>query len=61
MSCLNILTKIAMMLDQLAAIRDMLNDDAIRPSVKDRLEDERRTLKRDVKALYMDLFKVNFN
>ena len=61
MSCLDILTKIAMMLDQLIIIRDMLKDDAIRPNVRNTLEEERKALKRDVKALYMDLFKLISN
>ena len=61
MSCLNILTKIAMMLDQLATIRDMLKDDAIRPNVRDTLEEERKALKHDVKELYRDLFRILSN
>ena len=61
MSCLNILTKIAMMLDQLATIRDMLKDDAIRPSIRSVLEDERKVLKHDVKELYRDLFRIISN
>ena len=50
-----------MMLDQLIIIRDMLKDDAIRPNVRNTLEEERRALKKDVKALYMDLFKLISN
>lgn len=61
MSCLNILTKIAMMLDQLATIRDMLKDDAIRPNKRIALEEERSILKRDVKELYRDLYKIISN
>ena len=61
MSCLNILTKIAMMLDQLATIRDMLKDDAIRPSIRNVLEDERKVLKHDIKELYRDLFRIISN
>ena len=50
-----------MMLDQLATIRDMLKDDAIRPNVRDTLEEERKALKHDVKELYRDLFRILSN
>jgi hypothetical protein len=50
-----------MMIDQLIVIRNMLKDDAIRPSIRARLEEERRALKEDVKKLYIDLFKILSN
>lgn len=50
-----------MMLDQLATIRDMLKDDAIRPSIRNVLEDERKVLKHDIKELYRDLFRIISN
>jgi len=61
MSCLDIHTKIAMMLEQIRVTKKMLKDNCLRPSVRERLVDELKILKRDVKQLYYDLFKVISN
>ena len=61
MSCLDIQTKLAMMIDQIGTIKKMLREDSIRPSTRVRLEDELNILRIDVKQLYYDLFKVISN
>ena len=61
MSCLDIQTKLAMMLDQIGITKKMLNSDSIRPATKERLEGELSILRRDVKQLYFDLFKIISN
>lgn len=58
MSCLNITTKIAMMMDSLQTAKGMLSDDSIRPNTKVRLQAEIEIWRRDIKELYIDLFKV---
>jgi hypothetical protein len=61
MSCLDMQTKIAMMLDQISVIKRRLKDDSIRPSLRQRLLDDLKILKRDVKELYLDLFRIISN
>ena len=47
-----------MMLDAIRSIKDMLKDDAIRPSQKARLQTDLKTLVSDLKELYKDLFNI---
>ena len=61
MSCLDIQTKLAMMMDQIGITKKMLKEDSIRPATKERLEEELNILRRDVKQLYFDLFKIISN
>ena len=49
------------MLEQIRVTKKMLKDNCLRPSVRERLVDELKILKRDVKQLYYDLFKVISN
>jgi len=58
MGCLDLFTKVAMMLDKLSITNQMLSDDVIRPSLKARLLDDRRRLRRELKSLYYELFKI---
>jgi hypothetical protein len=58
MSCLDVFTKIAMMLDQLATIKKMLADDSIRPNTRARLEDDKHTIRNELKKMYLDLYKI---
>ena len=61
MSCLDLTTKIAMMIDSMQTAKRMLQRDDIRPSVKAALEENLDILRKDVKALYIDLFKIISN
>ena len=61
MSCLDLTTKIAMMIDSLQTAKKMLNRDDIRPNMRVRLEEEIDILKVDIKDLYTDLFKIISN
>ena len=60
-SCLDMKIKIAMMLDQIKTIKKSLKDDSLRPALRQRLEDDLVILKRDVKELYYELFKIQKN
>jgi hypothetical protein len=61
MSCLDIQIKLAMMMDQIGITKKMLKEDSIRPATKERLEEELNILRKDVKQLYFDLFKIISN
>lgn len=61
MSCLELTTKIAMMLDELLIIKDMLSSDVIRPDTKARLEEEKEIVRKELKGMYFDLFKLISN
>jgi hypothetical protein len=50
-----------MMMDQIGITKKMLKEDSIRPATKERLEEELNILRRDVKQLYFDLFKIISN
>jgi hypothetical protein len=58
MTCLDIQSKIALMIDQMLTSKKMLKDDAIRPDLRFRIEEELAILKHDVRELYIDLFKL---
>lgn len=58
---LDSLTRISIMLEQLKIIKGMLADDSIRPNHRQRLEEDRRTIKAELRQLYFDLFKVISN
>jgi hypothetical protein len=59
--CLNIYTKIALMLEELSTIKGMLRDDGIRPQTKCNLEDKATILRRELKEMYCDLYKIISN
>lgn len=46
------------MIDQMLTSKQMINDDSIRPDLKQRLVEELVILKHDVRELYIDLFKI---
>lgn len=54
-------TKISIMLEQLKTINSVLADDGIRSSHRQRLEEDKRILKRELRGMYFDLFKVISN
>ena len=54
-------TKITIMLEQLKITKDMLNDDSIRPQQREKLEDQKRMLCEELRAIYFDLFKIISN
>jgi len=58
---LDSLTRISIMLEQLKIIKGMLADDSIRPNHRQRLEEDRRTLKASLREVYFDLFKIISN
>jgi hypothetical protein len=58
MSCLDITTKIAMMIDQILTAKRMLKRDDIRPDVRQWVEEELSIWREDVKELYVELFKI---
>jgi hypothetical protein len=58
MSCLNILDKIGIMLEQLSITKHMMQEDGIRPKQLERLKEEYDILKTDIRNMYFDLFKV---
>jgi hypothetical protein len=58
MTCLDIKDKIAMMIDQIQISRKMLNDDSVRPNIKQRVEEDLVILKSDLKEMYIELFKL---
>jgi len=61
MGCLDIYTKITMLLNQLTTTKKMLADECIRPACKEKLIDDMTTVKRELKGLYFDLFKIMSN
>jgi hypothetical protein len=61
MTCLDLQTKIAMMVDQLQIAHKMLTQDDLRPDIKLRVEEDIAVLKEDVRELYIELFKVISN
>lgn len=61
MGCLDITTKLAMMIDSIQTAKRQLKRDDIRPAAKCRLEEEIAILRRDVKELYVELFKIISN
>jgi len=58
---LDMVTKITIMLEQLKITKDMLNDDSIRPQQREKLEDQKRMLCEELRAIYFDLFKIISN
>lgn len=58
MICLDIKDKIAMMIDQIQISNKMLKDDAVRPNIKQRLEEDLIVLKTGIKEMYIELFKL---
>lgn len=61
MSCLDIQTKLAMMIDAIQTGKRMLKADDIRPHNKLRIEEELRTLQKDIRKVYIDFFKIIAN
>lgn len=61
MTQLDIQTKIAMMIDSMLTAKKMLQDDNIRPALKARLEEDIARMHKDLRELYIDLFKIMSN
>lgn len=58
---LDIYTKIALMLEQLKVTKEMLNDDTLRPQQQEKLKDQLDILRKELRGMYFDLFKVISN
>lgn len=61
MGCLDIQDKLAMMIDSLKIANEMLRGDNLRNKQRIRLEEDVDILKRDIRELYIDLFKIISN
>lgn len=58
MTCLDITTKLSIMIDSLQTAKVMLNNESTRGETKKRLEEDIQILKEDIKGMYIDLFKI---
>lgn len=61
MTCLDITTKLSIMIDSLQTAKVMLNNESTRGETKKRLEEDIQILKEDIKGMYMDLYKIISN
>lgn len=55
---LDVYTKITLMLGQLHIINCELKDDGIRPTRRERLEEDKRILKEELREIYFDLYRI---
>jgi len=58
MGCLDRSKKIGIILKTMRLAESMIQDDSLRPEVKNRARDELQILKKDIRLLYVDLFNI---